>query len=126
MAQISATDSFDEDELEPEMAEELSPLIEWLNVNFQNIVSALQGGLGDRNLTTQTFTVKASSGVRQSVDVIGSISNVQISRVESQPESNVVFSGLNWWPTANGFDFVAEFSGDKRDRNIFLRVDFDV
>lgn len=126
MADITATDTFDDELLDEEIAEDISPLIEWLNQNNQNIVSALQGGLGDRNSSLQTIVVKCSSGIRQSVKLPGPISHVVISRIDSQVDSNEYIKGYNWWPTTNGFDFIVFFEGDKKDRNAYLRVHFDV
>jgi hypothetical protein len=126
MAEITATETFDEEELDPDTVEELEPLLEWLNTNMQNIVSALRGELGDKNSRSQTVTVKTTSEIRNSVSVVGEVSNVSLSRIDSQIESPVYITGFNWWPTADGFDYVARFSGDKKDRNINLRVDFNV
>lgn len=126
MADITATDTFDDELLEDQIAEDIAPLIEWLNTNNQNIVSALQGNLGDKNISVQPLVVKCSSGIRQSVKISGPISHVAISRIDSQVDSNEYINGYNWWPTTNGFDFIVFFEGDRKDRNAYLRVYFDV
>lgn len=126
MAEITATDTFDEEELEPDTYEQIEPFVLWVNENMQNIVSSLRGELGDRNLATQNIQIKAENGIRKSVSITGKISNVSLSRIESQPESQILITGFNWWPTTDGFDFTASFSGDKKDRTAYLRIDFDV
>ena len=126
MALITASDTFDEEELEPEDSDALSPLIEWLNSNNQNIVNALQGGLGDRNFATQVLTIKADSNVRKSVQISGQISTVVVSRVVSQADGGVQITGFNWWPTTEGFDFQVTYTGENASRDVILRVDFDV
>ena len=126
MALITATDTFDEEELEPRDADAIAPLIEWLNTNNQNIVAALQGGLGDTNFATQVLTIKADSNVRKSVQISGEISTVVISRVVSQSDSSVLITGFNWWPTSAGFDFQVTYTGENASRDVILRVDFNV
>lgn len=126
MAEITATDTFDEEELEPDVFEQIEPFVLWVNENMQNIVSALRGNLGDKNTTSQVLQIKTESGIRKSVSVGGDVSAVSATRVDSQSDNPVLISGFNWWPTAQGFDFVCEFGGDKRDRTVYLRIDFNV
>lgn len=126
MTLITATDTFDEEELDPEVAQDLEPLIEWLNSNNQNFVAALQGGLGDKNLTTKTVQVSCESNVLKSVAEAASVSHVEISRVEAEPNTKLLVTGFNWFPTGRGFDFVVTFTPADRQRNVFLRVHFNV
>lgn len=125
MAKIYATDTFDEELLEPEIFEQVEPLVMWLNENMQNIVSALQSNLGDTNLATRTVQVQAYSGVKQTVKINGPVSHVAISRISSQPDSNVLIKGFNWWPTSDGFEFIAEWT-ENAAKTIYLRVEFNV
>jgi hypothetical protein len=126
MADITAVDTFDDELLDEELAEELSSLLEWLNSNTQNLVNALQGNIGDTNLAMTPIVVKCSSGIRKTVNIQGPVSHVELSRIDSQIDSNSVISGFNWWPTTNGFAFVAQFGDERKDRNAYLRVHFDV
>lgn len=126
MAEITATDTFDDELLEEEIKESIEPLIEWLNTNIQNIVSALQGNLGDKNSSTRAIEVKCSSGIRKSVTIDGPVSHVELSRIDSPIDSGELINGFNWWPTSTGFDFIADFGTDKKDRNAYLRIHFNV
>ena len=126
MGEVTATDTFDPEELEPDVADDLEPVLDWLNTNTQNIVDILRGNIGDRNLATQTVQLKASSGVRQFFRVPGRVSHVELSRVSSQPDANIFMTGFNWWPASDGFDFLAQWSGETQTRNIYLRIHFDV
>ena len=126
MALITASDTFDIDLLDPEYAENLEPLVEWLNETNQNVVNALQGNLGDLNLSTQTVNLKVASGVRKFVRISGQVSHVAISRVISQPDSEILLTGYNWWPVAEGIEVIAEFTGETKERDIIIRIEFDV
>jgi hypothetical protein len=126
MAEITSNESFDPDELEPEVAEQLEPLLEWLAETMQVIIPALQGQLGDRNMSSQYVRAQATVGVRQSFRIDGPVSNVQIVNVVSQAESTVYYTGFNWWRTQDGFDYVVTYTGDKTDRSITMKVEFDL
>jgi len=126
MAEITATDTFDDELLEDDVIEQLEPLLEWLNQNSQNIVGALQGNIGDKNLALKSIVVKCSSGIRQKVSIPGPISHVELSRIDTQVDDGSVVTGFNWWPTTNGFDFIANFGDEKKDRNAYLRIHFNV
>lgn len=126
MATITSTEAFDADQLDPDVAEQIAPLVDYIATTMQVIIPALQGGLGDKNMASRYLTVKGLSGTRRSISIEGPVSNVQLVRVVSQPETLVVCTGFNWWPTESGFDYVAEFSGEKTDRDVTLKVEFDL
>lgn len=126
MAEITSNESFDEELLEPDMADQLEPLLEWLSLNFSTILDALRGQLGDKNSSTQYVQVKAQSGVRQSYSVPGPVSNVTVARVVSQPDSGIYYTGFNWWKTQDGFDYIVTYTGSKTDRDVLLKVEFNL
>lgn len=126
MGQVTATPNFDEENLDKEVAEDLVPLTEWLNENFQNLVNLMQGQIGDKNLTTKMIEVKASNGRVGEYAINGRVSHVQPSRVSSQSDSGITITGFNWWPSTNGFKYVVTFSSDIKERDFFMRVDFNV
>jgi len=126
MAEITASETFDEEMLEEDVFKDIEPLVEWLNQNMQNIVVSLRGGLGQKNFARQFIELKAYPGNTQSVTVVGQVLDVQVSRIISQPSSLVLLTGFNWWPTTKGFDYSVTFTGFKEDRNIILKVELNV
>jgi len=126
MAVITATDAFDEEAIEQEDAEKLEPLLTWLNENMQNIVNALQGNLGDKNSSSRIVSVQTVSGVLEEFNIDGPVSNVTVVRLDCQPDSLLKVTGFNWWPKPGGFKFCASYEGEKLDRNLILKVDFNV
>lgn len=126
MTLITATETFDEELLEEDTAEELSELIAWLNANMQNIVATISGGITDENMSTQNIFVKATSGMKQFVGVDGDVSDVQISRVLSQPDTQSTITGYNWWAVEGGIEFVVEWKNGSNTYDVQLRVNFNV
>jgi len=126
MAEITSNESFDTELLDPEIAEQVEPLTEWITENLTIILDALRGGLGDKNSSTQYVQVKAQQGARQSYSVPGPVSNVTVSRVVSQPESGIYYTGFNWWKTQDGFDYLVTYNGTKTDRDVVLKVEFNL
>ena len=126
MAEITSNESFDTELLDQEIAEQIEPLTDWLMENMSIILDALRGGLGDKNSSTQYVQVKAQSGVRESFSVQGPVSNVTVSRVVSQPDSGIYYTGFNWWKTQDGFDYLVTYNGTKTDRDVVLKVEFNL
>jgi hypothetical protein len=126
MTLITATETFDEELLDPELSEDMAELIEWLNANMQNIVSALNGGISDQNTSIQSLEVKATSGVKQFIRIEGDVSHVEVSRVISQPDTQTTITGYNWWPATGGFEFLVNWENGSNTYNVQLRVHFNV
>lgn len=125
MAKITATDGFDELQLEPEVVEAMGPFLEWINTNTQNIVSALNGNLTTENFAATFVEIKAVTGILKSVKTDRFVKHVSFSRVVCQASTGVIITGFNWWPSEEGFEFIIEYSGEKTDRNVILRVEYD-
>jgi hypothetical protein len=125
VAKITTQGGFDSELLDAEVAEPLEPLLEWINGNAQIVSAALDGGLTAENMALEYVTLKASSGIRQSFKSQRLVQHVTLSRVVSQVDSGILATGFNWWPTVDGFDYVATYTGDKTDRDVVLRVEYE-
>lgn len=126
MAEITSNEGFDSELLEPEVADQIEPLTEWLVENMTIILDALRGGLGDKNMSSQYVRVKASSGLRGSYSVAGPVSNVQVVQIVSQVDAGILCTGFNWWQSESGFDYIVTFTGTKLDREVILKVEFNL
>jgi hypothetical protein len=125
MAIVTASDTFDSEDLDPEVAEQIDPLIQWLNESMINVVSILSGGISGINLAAQYLETKGSAGVRNRVSTNRRVENVTLSRVVSQADGLVICTGFNWWPSAEGFDFAITFN-ETKENNIILKVEYNV
>jgi len=125
MAFISATDAFDEDDLEPEVLEDIRPFIDYCQENFQSVVNALQGNLGDINFSSIKRSVKAPVNTLVFVADSRRVSNVTVVQVLAQPESLVLCTGFNWWKVQGGFQICVNYTGDKLDREVVIKVEYN-
>lgn len=126
MAEITSNEGFDSELLDAEVADQLEPLLDWLTENMSIILDTLRGQIGDKNMSSQYVRVKANSGKRGSYSVAGPVSNVQVVQVVSQVDSGILCTGFNWWLNESGFDYIVTFSGTKLDREVILKVEFNL
>lgn len=103
------------------MADQIEPLVQWLNENMQNIVSLLNGQLSKTNMAEEYIQVKGSAGIRNAVSTAKKIDNVSVSRVVG----TALHTGFNWWPTQAGFEFAVTYSTGN-ESNIILKVEYNV
>lgn len=125
MAFISATDSFDTEELDPDVASDIEPFIDYCQENFQSIVNALQGNLGDINFSSIKRSVKCPANTLVFVADAGRVSNVTVVQVMAQPETLVLCTGWNWWKVQGGFQLCVNYTGEKLDRDVVIKVDYN-
>lgn len=126
MAKITALGGFEPDDMDPDVVEQIQPLISWVNDNAQTMVAALDGNLGDKNMSSQRITVQTLSGAFGFYKIPGPVSGVSVVRVVSEPNNQVFCSGFNWWPIEGGFEYVVTYTGSEQRRAIILKVEFDV
>jgi hypothetical protein len=126
MAEITSNEGFDSELLDPEVADQLEPLLDWLTENMAIILDTLRGQIGDKNMSSQYVKVKANTGLRGTYKVDGPVSNVQVVQIVSQVDAGILCTGFNWWLTEGGFDYIVTFTGTKLDREVILKVEFNL
>lgn len=125
MGLVTASDTFDSEDLDSEVSEQIEPLVTWLNENMINIVSLLSGGLSSANMAIEFIQVKAQASARNSVKTSRKVENVSFSRVVTQGDPGLVCTGFNWTPTQEGFEYAVTFSTGTQ-YSVILKVEYNV